>query len=103
MINCREATKLMSRARDARLTFGERVALRLHLALCEMCRRYQQHIGFLGVIARHLDKAAERHAKDHSGLDQAARADILDKVKRRLAQPEEEPAAPGADQTPRGG
>ncbi len=44
MITCREATRRTSRALDAPLPLGERLALGLHLAACRGCARYARGI-----------------------------------------------------------
>lgn len=54
---CRETSELLSRAQDARLTFGERIGLYLHLAACEGCRNFRQHMEFLrAAMKRYLDR-----------------------------------------------
>ncbi|MDP2325183.1 MAG: zf-HC2 domain-containing protein, partial [Gammaproteobacteria bacterium] len=37
---CRDISALVSRAMDTRLPFGERLRVRLHLALCGACRQF---------------------------------------------------------------
>jgi hypothetical protein len=39
VLSCKETTRLVSQGLDRELAFGERVALRLHLAICLGCRR----------------------------------------------------------------
>ena len=36
-LTCKEASRLLSAELDGRLTFAQRTALRLHLALCDAC------------------------------------------------------------------
>ncbi|WP_404360755.1 zf-HC2 domain-containing protein [Methylotuvimicrobium sp. KM1] len=40
MLTCKEASVLATKAMDGKLTFRERVGLRLHIAMCGLCRRY---------------------------------------------------------------
>lgn len=47
MLNCRDATGLLSARLERRLTPGERVALRFHLVLCPACRRFGEQVGFM--------------------------------------------------------
>ena len=61
IIRCREASELLSRARDGRLSPKRRVALVLHLAICVHCRRWGRQIGFLGQAFR---AAGERPGGD---------------------------------------
>ena len=47
MISCKETTRLVSQGLDRNLAFGERLALRLHLAICVGCRRSRDQMVFL--------------------------------------------------------
>lgn len=44
IVTCRETTELVSRAMDQRLPFSARLAMRLHLAICENCTRFAQQL-----------------------------------------------------------
>ncbi len=43
-ISCKEASRLISQAMDERLSFGQRVKLRLHLVLCDACRNFSGNL-----------------------------------------------------------
>lgn len=45
--SCAEATRLLSESQDTPLPVIARVGLRLHLALCRQCRRYQRQLTFM--------------------------------------------------------
>ena len=47
MLSCKEASRLVSQGLDRRLGFGERVALRLHLAICDGCTNFSRQVAFL--------------------------------------------------------
>ena len=47
MLSCKEVTRLVSQGLDRRLGFGERVRLRVHLALCDGCTNFKKQLGFL--------------------------------------------------------
>lgn len=47
MINCRQATGLVSEHMERPLKFGERVELALHLLICVGCRRAERQFQFL--------------------------------------------------------
>lgn len=47
MMNCKEATHLMSEDLDRPLRWRERVALRFHLMMCSGCRNFRAQISFL--------------------------------------------------------
>jgi hypothetical protein len=46
-LSCREASRLISQGMDRRLSLGERIALRLHLFVCDGCTRLTRHVRFL--------------------------------------------------------
>ena len=54
MLNCRDATKLLSQALDRPLTPWQRTQLRLHLLFCLGCRRFEQQVGFLRAACRRI-------------------------------------------------
>ncbi|XKE44735.1 zf-HC2 domain-containing protein [Halomonas organivorans] len=53
MMMCKEATRLMSLKRDRRLTFQERLSLRLHLAMCGACRQCDRQFALLHRVGEH--------------------------------------------------
>jgi len=44
MVTCKETSLLASRAMDERLPFADRLALRMHLAICENCACFNQQL-----------------------------------------------------------
>jgi hypothetical protein len=54
MLSCKETTRLVSQGLDRELAFGERVALRLHLAICVGCRRAGAQMRFLRKAVREV-------------------------------------------------
>jgi hypothetical protein len=54
LLNCRETTRLVSQGLDRELAFGERVALRVHFAVCVGCRRAGRQMRFLRRAVREL-------------------------------------------------
>lgn len=47
MIDCREASRLMSQGLDRDLGLSRRAKLRLHLFLCTSCSRVREQLAFL--------------------------------------------------------
>lgn len=57
MLNCKDATRMMSEAHDRPLSMSERVSLELHLAMCKGCRNFKQQMNFLReACRRYLDR-----------------------------------------------
>lgn len=56
MLSCKETARLLSQGEDRGLAFGERIALRLHLAVCKGCRNVGAQFRFLRVATRSLSR-----------------------------------------------
>ena len=54
ILSCKETTRLLSQGEDRRLAFGERVALRVHLAICNGCRNVNAQVKFLRSAVKKL-------------------------------------------------
>ncbi len=54
MISCKEATHLVSEGLDRRLGLAERLALRLHLAICDGCSHFSRQMQLLRKAMRRL-------------------------------------------------
>jgi hypothetical protein len=60
MLSCKEVTRLVSQGLDQRLPFGRRVALRIHLAICDGCTNFSKQLGF---VRKAMAKLAEHNPK----------------------------------------
>ena len=58
ILSCKQTARLLSQGQDRKLGFGERVALRVHLAICDGCRNVNRQFRFLREAVRHLADAA---------------------------------------------
>ena len=52
MLTCREASRLMSEARDRSLRWTERLGLRVHLLLCAGCVNFRKQLDFISTAMR---------------------------------------------------
>lgn len=52
MMNCREATKLLSDAQEQALPLTERAALQMHVMLCSGCDHFKQQMDSLRAMMR---------------------------------------------------
>lgn len=59
MPSCRDATRMLSEARERRLGLGERIGLRLHLMLCTGCNNFRKQLDFIGSAMRHYRRRGE--------------------------------------------
>jgi hypothetical protein len=53
MKTCKDISGLLSESMDRRLTWRERLAMRIHLLMCRSCSRFQQQVHFLRKAAGH--------------------------------------------------
>jgi hypothetical protein len=52
MLNCKQATELMSQEQDRPLRLGERFGLRLHVLICTGCSNYRRQMAVLRAACR---------------------------------------------------
>jgi len=52
MMNCRQATRLISESQERPLTFRERLLLKMHTMMCSGCRNFGRHMEILRKISR---------------------------------------------------
>lgn len=57
MISCKEATYLISKKEEGKLTLAERLKLSIHLMLCSICRAFEKQSEFIGHHAKRIDDA----------------------------------------------
>lgn len=74
MMNCQEATRLLSDACERPLTFTERLALKFHLAMCSGCRRFGVHVDVLGRWAKAYAKGKGEPPEAQQQTDETQRA-----------------------------
>lgn len=62
MLKCKQASQLVSRALDEKLSMRERFALKLHLLICKYCSRFSQQLNTLNVAISSIGKTIEDDA-----------------------------------------
>lgn len=78
MLNCYEASQLISQSLDRPLSFSERLQLKVHLLMCDACRRFKQQ---LNQLKQHLKALMQKVETDESlQLSQAVKSAILQKI-----------------------
>ncbi len=56
MMNCKQATRLLSDGQERPLTVAERSSLKFHTLMCTSCRRFQGQMGTLRQLAQSYAK-----------------------------------------------
>lgn len=62
MMNCQQATRLLSDAKERKLRLSEATALKLHTAMCSGCRNFGKQMGSLQDIARAYTKEKDTNS-----------------------------------------
>jgi hypothetical protein len=57
MKSCKEIARLVSEQHDRQLPLRERLQVKLHLAVCALCRRFAKQIDFIGRLTRRAGEA----------------------------------------------
>jgi predicted anti-sigma-YlaC factor YlaD len=76
MLSCKETSLLVSQARDRRLSWAERIRVRLHLWMCSQCRRFERQLNWLNGLTGRLERAPEELMEEQQELSAEARERI---------------------------
>ena len=58
MISCKKSTYLLSKKEENKLSWIEKITLGGHLAICGICRKFEQQTGFIIHHAKHVQEHA---------------------------------------------
>ncbi len=85
MLNCHDVSQLLSQSLDAKISFGKRVQLWMHLGLCRLCRA-------LGRDLQHL----HRQARESQNLlsEELAGLRLSDEARQRIQRLLQSPDTP---------
>ncbi len=61
MMNCIEATRLLSEAQERKLALEDRISLKMHVMICSGCRNFGQQMDMLRQVSRAFAKGADEH------------------------------------------
>ena len=81
--SCKEATRLASDAHERPLTRYETIAMRFHMAICLMCRRWERQVGALDSLCRNYPRGIEdtRQYRPDQRLTDACKARIKEALR----------------------
>lgn len=71
MLNCKQASQLMSRAMDNDLPFWKRMSLKIHLMVCDGCNNFSSQTQLLRMAAREF--GTSRYSEKARLSDEARR------------------------------
>lgn len=81
---CKHVADALAERHVGQLSFGQRLALRIHVALCVVCGRYHRQVMAMQDIADKLHQAEENGTTPPApgpALDEAARRRMLEAVR----------------------
>jgi hypothetical protein len=79
MLSCKQASLLVSRSCEKKLSLSERVNLRIHLMICDACTCFRVQLGQLHAGMQSLIDGVEQNT--HLKLSTAAKARINHAIK----------------------
>ena len=62
MLNCREATRLLSESQERSLALKERMSLKMHVMMCSGCRNFGTQMDTLRKMARAFARGEDARA-----------------------------------------
>lgn len=78
MLDCKRASQLISQSLDRSLTLRERLSLKLHLFICEFCKRFSQHMQTIHVALKQMTSSIE--SNDSIEMPSATKSRILQSI-----------------------
>ena len=73
MLNCQQASQMISQSLDRQLTWRERFNLRLHLTICKYCARFKQQLVTLRIALKRMGDQIEQDETIHLPSEAKAR------------------------------
>ena len=88
IINCKETARLLSESHDRRLSAYERIKLRMHLAMCVVCRNFSKQLDLIRKLARALGRTGLESPLTAGAavLDQSLPTEAKSRIKKMLWQ-----------------
>jgi heterodisulfide reductase subunit B len=63
MLNCHDATRLMSESQERPLSLMERMSLKLHVSMCSGCSNFKEQMGVLRKLTRSYAKGKDEQSE----------------------------------------
>lgn len=83
MLSCKKITELASRSLDQPLPLGRRIVMRLHLLMCQACRRYTGQLRFLRRATTRLSHGMDYGHDREERLSAEAKERMRDEIERQ--------------------
>lgn len=76
MVNCKQATFLMAKKEEGKLSFMDRMKLSVHTSMCSICQLFEKQISKIAEESKHI------HAAD--SLSPVAKERIQKRIKEQI-------------------
>ncbi len=76
MLTCKDVSKLVSESLEHELPLRQRLAVRLHLMMCSLCRKYQRQTLLLRELFRRIIRSEDDPSYSRQHLTEATRERI---------------------------
>lgn len=60
MLSCKQASRLISQSLDRKLSLRERIGVRLHLLICDVCTRFSKQLRMMRQYLHHMRDETEQ-------------------------------------------
>jgi len=64
MMNCQQATRLISESQERALSLSEKVSLKVHVMMCSGCKNFSLQVPFLSQAMKAYAKGIDEAVKD---------------------------------------
>jgi hypothetical protein len=86
VLNCKETAKLVSQSHDRRLSLYERLQVRMHLAMCILCRNFSKQLNFIRRLTRSMGESGpESLIAEGAVFDESLSPEAKSRIKDVLA------------------
>lgn len=69
MLTCKQASQLVSQSLDRPLSWSERIRLRFHLLICDVCKRFNRQLRLLNLAVKRMLQHTENDSTIQLSLE----------------------------------
>ena len=85
MFTCKQVSNSLEKQHYAELPWFKRIGLRLHVALCVVCGRYNKQVMLMQDTCHHFNEHCEKEGEPLEGtLDESSKAKMQEMIKVEL-------------------
>jgi len=82
MLSCKKATELIEKKLLTKLSFGEKVQLKMHESLCDACTAYEKQSKLMDqLLSKHIHSDGDSNKSDEVIENEELKKKIMEKIK----------------------